>query len=103
MKYWNVFKRDPPDDTNPYPKSFHPVESYMMCHHTDFDDDSEKIIWILGSSDEQAGMWYDDRAEYMIKFFNVDKWNGFISAMQEWLLDREEERKALEMMMELIY
>jgi hypothetical protein len=31
----------------------------------------------------------------MKKYFKVDEWNPFVSAMEERFLDRQEERKAL--------
>jgi len=51
----------------------------------------------------KVGTWYNARAEYMKKYFKVDEWNPFISAMKERFLDRQEERKALGKMRELKY
>jgi hypothetical protein len=65
--------------------------------------DVNKIILIWGGMDGKAGTWYDARVEYMKKFIKVDKWNPFVSAMQERLLNRQEERKALANMRELNY
>jgi hypothetical protein len=53
--------------------------------------------------DGKAGTWYDARGEYMKKYFKVDEWNPFVSAMEERFLDRQEERKALGKMRELKY
>jgi len=53
--------------------------------------------------DGNAGTWYDARAEYMKKYFKVDEWNPFVSAMEEIFLNRQEERKALDKMRELKY
>jgi hypothetical protein len=103
MKLPKVFKGDPSDDTLPYPKSFHSVEKYIKWHRTNFKDDIDKIIWIRGVMDGKAGTWYDRRAEYIKKYFKVDEWNPFVSAMEERFLDRQEERKALGKMRELKY
>jgi hypothetical protein len=51
--------------------------------------------------DGKAGTWYDARAEYMKKYFKVDEWNPFVSAMEERFLDRQLGRKALGKMREL--
>jgi len=53
--------------------------------------------------DGKAGTWYVASAEYMKKYFKVDEWNPFVSAMEERFLDRQEERKALGKMGELKY
>jgi len=41
--------------------------------------------------DGTAGTWYNARAEYLKNYFKVDAWNHFVSAMEERLLDRQEE------------
>jgi len=53
--------------------------------------------------DGKAGTWHDARAEDMEKYFIVDEWNPFVSAMEERFLDRQEERNALDKMRELNY
>jgi hypothetical protein len=75
----------------------------MKWHHTDFKDDIDKIIWIRGVMDGKAGTWYNARAEYRKKYFKVDEWNPFVSAMEERFINRQEERKALGKMRELKY
>jgi hypothetical protein len=101
MKLPTVFKGDLSDDTLPYRKWFHSVENYMKWHCTDFEDDIDKINWIEGVMDGKTGTWYDARAEYMKKYFKVDEWNPFVSAMEERFLERQEERKALGKMREV--
>jgi len=103
MNIPKVFKGDPSDDTLPYRKWFHSVENYMKWHRTDSKDDMDKIIWIGGVMDGNAGTLPDARAEYMEKYFNVDEWNPFVSAMAERFLDRQQDRKALGKMRELKY
>jgi len=73
MKLPNVFKEDPSDDTLPYRKWFHSVESYIQWHCTDFEDDTDKIIEIGGVMDGKAGTWYNARAEYMNNHFKVEE------------------------------
>jgi hypothetical protein len=103
MKLPEVFNGAPSDDTLPYPKSFQSVECFMKLHCPVFEHDSDKIIWIGGVLDGMAGIWYDARAEYMKKYFKVDKWNPFVGAMEERFLDRQEESKAPDKRRELKY
>jgi hypothetical protein len=53
--------------------------------------------------DGKATTWYDVRAEYMNKYFKLDEWNPFVGAMEERVIDRQEERKALRKMRKLKY
>jgi len=75
----------------------------MKWHPTDFEDDIEKIIWIAGVINGPARTWYDARAECVKKYFQVDEWNPFVSAMDEWFLDRPWQMKAIGKMRELKY
>ena len=98
---WKVFKGDPLDNTIPYRKWFRWIESNMNWHHTDFEDNINKNIWIVGLMDGKAGTWYNPRAEYTKKYFQVDEWNPIVSAMEERFLNIHEEWKALGNMREL--
>jgi len=53
--------------------------------------------------DGKAGAWYCARAEYMKKYFKVDKRNAFVSAMEERFFNRQEDRQALCKMRQLKY
>jgi len=103
MKLPKVFKADPSNDTRPYRKWFPSVENYMKWHNTPYEDDIDKIILIGGVMDGKTGTWYDARAEYMKRLFKVDEWNPFVSAMEDRLLDRQEDMQALGKIRELKY
>jgi hypothetical protein len=98
-----VFTGDASDDTHPYQRWFHSVENNVKWHCTDIEADIAKIISISGMMDAKASSWYAARAEYMKKYFKVDEWNPFLSAMEKRFLDSQEERNALGQMRELKY